>query len=51
MSEILEPQQVVGRPSGAALAAYQQWRGGDLVMWDNRCVLHRRDELVPPSAG
>jgi taurine dioxygenase len=24
-------------------AWYQKWRGGDLVMWDNRCVMHRRD--------
>jgi taurine dioxygenase len=23
-------------------AWYQKWRTGDLVMWDNRCVLHRR---------
>jgi taurine dioxygenase len=23
----------------------QQWRIGDLVLWDNRCVLHRRDEF------
>ena len=22
---------------------YQKWRIGDLVMWDNRCVMHRRD--------
>ncbi|MBS0517384.1 MAG: TauD/TfdA family dioxygenase [Proteobacteria bacterium] len=22
---------------------YQKWRVGDLVMWDNRCVMHRRD--------
>lgn len=22
---------------------HQQWRAGDLVMWDNRCVMHRRD--------
>jgi taurine dioxygenase len=24
-----------------------QWRVGDLVMWDNRCTLHRRDEFDP----
>ena len=24
-------------------AWYQKWRIGDLVMWDNRCVMHRRD--------
>ncbi|MGE0221816.1 MAG: TauD/TfdA dioxygenase family protein [Acetobacteraceae bacterium] len=23
----------------------QVWRVGDLVMWDNRCVLHRRDDF------
>jgi len=22
---------------------YQKWRIGDLVMWDNRCVMHRRE--------
>lgn len=22
---------------------YQQWRVGDLIMWDNRCTMHRRD--------
>jgi taurine dioxygenase len=22
---------------------HHQWRAGDLVMWDNRCTLHRRD--------
>jgi taurine dioxygenase len=22
---------------------YQQWRVGDLILWDNRCVMHRRD--------
>ena len=22
-------------------AWYQKWRIGDLVMWDNRCLLHR----------
>ena len=24
-------------------AWYQKWRAGDRVMWDNRCVMHRRD--------
>ena len=24
-------------------AWYQKWRIGDLVLWDNRCVMHRRD--------
>ena len=23
----------------------QQWRKGDLVIWDNRCTLHRRNQL------
>ena len=22
---------------------HHQWRVGDLLLWDNRCVLHRRD--------
>ncbi len=25
----------------------QKWRVGDLVMWDNRCVMHRRDAFEP----
>ena len=24
-------------------AWYQKWKVGDLVMWDNRCAMHRRD--------
>jgi alpha-ketoglutarate-dependent taurine dioxygenase len=28
---------------------YQQWRAGDLVLWDNRCVMHRRDAFDPAS--
>jgi taurine dioxygenase len=27
----------------------QNWRVGDLVIWDNRCALHRRGELDPVS--
>ena len=23
------------------------WRAGDLVLWDNRCVMHRRDAFDP----
>ena len=25
------------------LTWYNQWRVGDLVLWDNRCTMHRRD--------
>src|SRR5262249_36769241 len=25
------------------------WRVGDLVMWDNRCTMHRRDAFDPGS--
>jgi taurine dioxygenase len=28
-------------------AWYQQWKVGDLVMWDNRCAMHRRDAFDP----
>ncbi len=31
-----------GRP---AFTWVQQWRKGDVVIWDNRCVMHRRDEF------
>ena len=27
----------------------QQWRPGDLIIWDNRRVLHRRDDFDPQS--
>ena len=30
-------------------AWYQQWKVGDLVMWDNRCAMHRRDAFDPNS--
>ena len=27
----------------------QEWRVGDVMMWDNRCTLHRRDRLRPAA--
>ena len=33
----------------SGLTWYQQWRVGDLVLWDNRCAMHRRDEFDPNS--
>jgi taurine dioxygenase len=27
----------------------QQWRVGDLLVWDNRCTLHRRDAFDPAA--
>lgn len=26
-------------------AWHNEWRGGDLVLWDNRCTMHRRDSF------
>lgn len=27
----------------------QVWKKGDMVMWDNRCVMHRRDSFAPDA--
>jgi len=35
-----------GKPE---FAWYQKWSVGDLIMWDNRCVMHRRDAFDPAS--
>ena len=31
------------------IAWRNQWRPGDLVLWDNRCTMHRRDAFDPNS--
>jgi taurine dioxygenase len=28
---------------------YQHWQAGDLILWDNRCVMHRRDAFDPAA--
>ena len=33
----------------ASLAWTHQWRVGDLVLWDNRCTMHRRDAFDPAA--
>ena len=27
----------------------QEWRVGDLMWWDNRCAMHRRDAFDPAT--
>jgi taurine dioxygenase len=35
--------------AGPALSWHHQWRVGDVLIWDNRCVMHRRDAFDPQS--
>jgi taurine dioxygenase len=37
------------RATDPAFVWCHQWRRGDLLIWDNRCTLHRRDP-IPPDA-
>ncbi|WKU19713.1 TauD/TfdA dioxygenase family protein [Advenella alkanexedens] len=37
------------RATEAAHVWSQEWQPGDMVMWDNRCTLHRRDPFDPTS--
>ena len=34
-------RELLERPPGPELVYTHRWRVGDLVMWDNRCMLHR----------
>ena len=51
--EIDESNALLGRiwdiATGEALTWRHHWRAGDLVLWDNRCVMHRRDAFDPGS--
>ena len=31
------------------LTWHHRWRVGDVLMWDNRCAMHRRDSFVPAT--
>jgi taurine dioxygenase len=31
------------------IAWYNEWRIGDVVLWDNRCTMHRRDPFDPEA--
>ncbi len=38
--------EIATRP---ALTWTHRWRAGDLVLWDNRCTMHRRDPFDPAA--
>jgi taurine dioxygenase len=35
--------------ANAAFTWHHQWRLGDILVWDNRCAMHRRDAFDPGS--
>jgi taurine dioxygenase len=41
--------QLWAHASQARHAWYQEWQVGDLIVWDNRCAMHRRDAFDPQS--
>jgi taurine dioxygenase len=41
--------EVWGYATRDELTWYNTWRVGDVVLWDNRCTMHRRDPFDPSS--
>jgi len=41
--------EIWGHATRDELTWYNEWRVGDLVMWDNRCTMHRRDPFSPAA--
>ena len=41
--------EVWGYATREELTWYNQWRVGDVVLWDNRCTMHRRDPFDASS--
>jgi taurine dioxygenase len=51
--ELDEAQEILDRLwahiRNPALHWAQEWRKGDMVIWDNRCAMHRRDAFDPSA--
>lgn len=41
--------EIWGYATREAHVWHHQWRVGDVLMWDNRCTMHRRDAFDPAS--
>ena len=41
--------EVWAHATQSQFAWHHQWRVGDVLMWDNRCVMHRRDPFDPAA--
>jgi len=41
--------QLWAHATRAGLTFRQQWQAGDVLIWDNRCTLHRRDAFDPSA--
>ena len=41
--------EIWARATRDELTWYNNWRVGDLVLWDNRCTMHRRDPFDPAA--